>query len=155
MGVIKPMVTHTAGNVKKYLNFARGIILRKKVIIWKNEHNLGKKTYSNIMLLLLAQSIMVRHLFQNYDTIYFSIRAFFYHVCLPSFLLCGVFSHVCDYFLLMRPFHANICLTNTHLYAHNTSQIYALQTIMFIWDHSRSSYKRHGGSVAQWLGRLP
>ena len=42
---------------------------------------------------------MVGHLFQNYDTIYVyfqsfllhDIRAFFCHVYLRSFLLCGVF----------------------------------------------------------------
>ena len=47
---------------------------------------------------------MVGHLFQNYDTIY--ERFFFCYVLLAIFPLCGSFSHACDYFLLMRPFHA-------------------------------------------------
>ena len=84
---------------------------------------------------------MVGHLFQNYDTIYVyfqpfllhDIRAFFCHVYLRSFLLCGVFI----------PKYMTIFL-QTRIYMRTKKPIYMrYKQACGIWGHRKSSYKRH------------
>ena len=61
------------------------------------------------------------------------IRAVFSHVYLRSFLLCGVFI----------PKYMTIFLQTRIYMRTKKAHRYGLQTNMCIWDHSRSSYKRH------------
>ena len=75
----------------------------------------------------LPLSLMVSHLFQNYDTMY--VRFFPTYTCNHScytiyvrFLsrILAFYSQVYDHFL-----------TNAHIYAHKKAHIYALQTSMW------------------------
>ena len=93
------------------------------------------RVYRNLVMWPQSQSLMALDLVRVYSRPFVSklwhdIRAVVCHVYLRSFLLCGFFSQVCDHFLLLRPLLANIRLTNTHIYAHNTNPciLYALQT---------------------------
>ena len=91
------------------------------------------RSMHTLVSVLLHQSrldqFMVGHLFQNYDTIYVRFFA----------------TYTCDFscFVVFFPKYVTIFFSNTNIYAHNKSHIYALQTSMCVLGNRKSRRIRH------------